>query len=45
MDYELGTGPAGQRYWDAIEHGRMPGPDVYQRRGPLFDVLRARLSK
>ena len=39
MDYELGTGKPGAKYWDAIEHGRMPGPDVY-RPNPLSDLLR-----
>lgn len=30
MDYELGTGKPGWKYWEAIEKGKMPGPEVYK---------------
>lgn len=43
MDYELGTGPAGRAYWEAIQKGLWPPETVY-RPNPLFDVLKKHLQ-
>ena len=44
MDYELGTGKPGAKYWDAIERGRMPGPEVYKA-NPFSDLLRRAVNR
>jgi endoglucanase len=44
MDYELGTAKASAAYWQAIEAGRMPGPDVY-RGSSIFDVIQKHLRQ
>ena len=39
MDYELGTGPLGAAFWEAVERGE--DPDKHKRRGPnpLWQVI------
>lgn len=43
MDYEMGTAPAGEAYWAAVERGETPSP----KRGdnPIWDALRRGLRK
>jgi sugar phosphate isomerase/epimerase len=43
MDYELGKGSPPPAYWNAIEDGKIPGPDVYAP-NPLSDLLRNALK-
>ena len=43
MDYELGTEKPSWKYWDAIEHGRIPGPGVYKA-NPLSSLLKAAIG-
>lgn len=43
MDYELGTGKAGWKYWQAIEAGKIPDASVYKP-NPLSELLKKRLS-
>lgn len=44
MDYELGTKEkAGWKYWQAIEGGKIPGPDVYKQ-NPLSKILKAAIK-
>ena len=38
MDYELGASPPTAAYWEALEHGRMPGTEAYPG-NPIFDVI------
>ncbi len=44
MDYELGTAPAGAKYWEAVEKGEMPPDSVYNRKSVLWDLLKTQLS-
>jgi hypothetical protein len=37
MDYEVGAGPLGAAYWEAVERGE--GPDRPRRDNPLWEVL------
>jgi endoglucanase len=43
MDYELGETRPNAAYWQAIESGRMPGPEAY-RGSTIFDVICKRLG-
>ncbi len=43
MDYELGTKKPNWEYWQAIEQGKIPGPDVYKP-NTLSDILRKALN-
>ncbi len=44
MDYELGTKKPGQKYWQAIELGKMPGIDVYKRKSKVWNMIQAGLN-
>ena len=37
-DYEVGTGPLGWKYWQAVEAGKKPV--VPRKKNPLFDVIK-----
>ena len=44
MDYELGTGKLGWKFWQAVERGE--DPEAHKRRGdnPLWAVIRKGLA-
>lgn len=43
MDYELGTGPPGEAYWEAIERGETP--QLKRVDSPLWDLFKRELKK
>lgn len=44
MDYELGTKKPSWKYWQAIESGKIPGPDVYKT-NTLSKLLKKALTE
>lgn len=44
MDYELGDQKPGEKYWDAVQNGVMPGPDVYKD-NPISEVVKKALTE
>lgn len=44
MDYEIGTGPPGAKYWEAIEQGRLPDYSDYEP-NPLFQAITRALER
>jgi endoglucanase len=43
MDYEMGTRPAGEAYWNAIEQGKTPTPN--RRDNEIWNVFKKELAK
>lgn len=44
LDYELGTGPLGPAYWQAVERGADPETLKRRRPNPLWQVIESALS-
>jgi endoglucanase len=44
MDYELGTKPAGMKYWEAVENGKLPPDSVYARKSKIWEMLKYKIS-